>query len=194
MNSAGCHSQPLQCAHVSSSNRFHIIPQRSPPQQQGLVPAYSGETDSEEEGGDKDEKEGRMTDWVKLACLLCRRQFPSKEALIRHQQLSELHKVLTRSKTTSQHFHNETTFVLSVLSLIPEKIWHISLNHPSLFTFSQQNLEQRRVQQEVTGKEASSQLYMKWLYGFLIKYSSYQFYTVTVLFAETYRWTWAPRS
>ncbi|XP_074537634.1 RNA-binding protein 10 isoform X2 [Halichoeres trimaculatus] len=82
--------------------------ERSPPQQQGLVPAYSGETDSEEEGGDKDEKEGRMTDWVKLACLLCRRQFPSKEALIRHQQLSELHK---------------------------------------------QNLEQRRVQQEVAGKE-----------------------------------------
>ncbi|KAK5923748.1 hypothetical protein CgunFtcFv8_000690 [Champsocephalus gunnari] len=66
--------------------------ERSPPQQQGLVPAYSGETDSDEEGGDKDEKEGRMTDWVKLACLLCRRQFPSKEALIRHQQLSELHK------------------------------------------------------------------------------------------------------
>ncbi|KAM9343499.1 RNA-binding protein 10 isoform 2-T2 [Pholidichthys leucotaenia] len=64
----------------------------SPPRQQGLVPAYSGETDSEEEGTEKDEKEGRMTDWVKLACLLCRRQFPSKEALIRHQQLSELHK------------------------------------------------------------------------------------------------------
>ncbi|XP_067096494.1 RNA-binding protein 10 isoform X1 [Osmerus mordax] len=63
-----------------------------PPQQQGLVPAYSGETDSEEEGGEKEEKEGRMTDWAKLACLLCRRQFPSKEALIRHQQLSELHK------------------------------------------------------------------------------------------------------
>uniref|UniRef100_A0A3Q3WW96 Leucine-rich repeat-containing protein 23 n=1 Tax=Mola mola TaxID=94237 RepID=A0A3Q3WW96_MOLML len=64
-----------------------------PPQQQALVPAYTGETDSEEEGGERDEKEGRMTDWVKLACLLCRRQFPSKEALIRHQQLSELHKV-----------------------------------------------------------------------------------------------------
>ncbi|KAM3617410.1 uncharacterized protein V6R79_005784 [Siganus canaliculatus] len=66
--------------------------EHSPPQQQGLVPAYSGETDSEEEGGEKDEREGRMTDWIKLACLLCRRQFPSKEALIRHQQLSDLHK------------------------------------------------------------------------------------------------------
>uniref|UniRef100_A0A8C7WPH0 RNA binding motif protein 10 n=1 Tax=Oryzias sinensis TaxID=183150 RepID=A0A8C7WPH0_9TELE len=66
--------------------------EQSPPQQHGLVPAYSAETDSEEEG-DKEDKEGKMTDWVKLACLLCRRQFPSKEALIRHQQLSELHKV-----------------------------------------------------------------------------------------------------
>ncbi|XP_013873146.1 RNA-binding protein 10 isoform X2 [Austrofundulus limnaeus] len=64
----------------------------SPPRQSGLVPAYSAETDSEDEGGDKDDKEGKMTDWAKLACLLCRRQFPSKEALIRHQQLSELHK------------------------------------------------------------------------------------------------------
>ncbi|XP_012991672.3 RNA-binding protein 10 isoform X1 [Esox lucius] len=67
--------------------------ERSPPQVQGLVPAYSGETDSEgEEGGDRDERDERLTDWAKLACLLCRRQFPSKEALIRHQQLSELHK------------------------------------------------------------------------------------------------------
>uniref|UniRef100_A0A4W6ERD1 RNA binding motif protein 10 n=1 Tax=Lates calcarifer TaxID=8187 RepID=A0A4W6ERD1_LATCA len=74
------------------SDGTHTCLASSPPPQQGLVPAYSGETDSEEEGGEKDEKEGRMTDWVKLACLLCRRQFPSKEALIRHQQLSELHK------------------------------------------------------------------------------------------------------
>ncbi|XP_018581488.1 RNA-binding protein 10 [Scleropages formosus] len=65
---------------------------RSPPQ--GLVAAYSGESDSEEEpGGDKAaDREEKLTDWSKLACLLCRRQFPSKEALLRHQQLSELHK------------------------------------------------------------------------------------------------------
>uniref|UniRef100_A0A3Q2QZY8 RNA binding motif protein 10 n=2 Tax=Fundulus heteroclitus TaxID=8078 RepID=A0A3Q2QZY8_FUNHE len=66
--------------------------EHSPPQQPGLVPAYSAESDSEDEAAEKEEKEGRLTDWVKLACLLCRRQFPSKEALIRHQQLSELHK------------------------------------------------------------------------------------------------------
>jgi hypothetical protein len=28
----------------------------------------------------------------KLACLLCKRQFPNKEALVRHTQLSDLHK------------------------------------------------------------------------------------------------------
>ncbi|XP_072552478.1 RNA-binding protein 10 [Salminus brasiliensis] len=61
--------------------------ERSPPQ--SLVAAYRGETDSEEEGTEREEK---LTDWNKLACLLCRRQFPSKEALLRHQQLSELHK------------------------------------------------------------------------------------------------------
>ncbi|XP_071657296.1 RNA-binding protein 10 [Patagioenas fasciata] len=81
----------------------------SPPR--GLVAAYSGESESEEEGerGDRGERGGGpvpgvpspggvpggsqpLTDWHKLACLLCRRQFPSKEALLRHQQLSGLHK------------------------------------------------------------------------------------------------------
>uniref|UniRef100_A0A2I2ZW08 RNA-binding protein 10 n=1 Tax=Gorilla gorilla gorilla TaxID=9595 RepID=A0A2I2ZW08_GORGO len=69
----------------------HPHPLQSPPR--GLVAAYSGESDSEEEqerGGP--EREEKLTDWQKLACLLCRRQFPSKEALIRHQQLSGLHK------------------------------------------------------------------------------------------------------
>ncbi|XP_052337217.1 RNA-binding protein 10-like [Oncorhynchus keta] len=74
--------------------------ERSPPQVQGLVPAYNGETDSEgEEGGEKD---ARMTDWAKLACLLCRRQFPNKEALIRHQQLSELHKQNLEQRSSQQ--------------------------------------------------------------------------------------------
>ncbi|XP_054472650.1 RNA-binding protein 5-B-like isoform X2 [Anoplopoma fimbria] len=73
----------------------------------GLVAAYSGDSDPEEysvepEGGDGGQD--KMTDWTKLACLLCRRQFPNKESLIRHQQLSDLHKknleVLQRSKMT----------------------------------------------------------------------------------------------
>ncbi|XP_078479209.1 RNA-binding protein 5-like [Lampetra planeri] len=39
-----------------------------------------------------DGKDDKLTDWKKMACLLCRRQFPNKDALIRHQQLSDLHK------------------------------------------------------------------------------------------------------
>ncbi|XP_023810601.1 RNA-binding protein 6 isoform X1 [Oryzias latipes] len=39
-----------------------------------------------------EEKDDKLTDWKKMACLLCRRQFPNKDALIRHQQLSDLHK------------------------------------------------------------------------------------------------------
>lgn len=40
-----------------------------------------------------EEKDSKLTDWKKMACLLCRRQFPNKDALIRHQQLSDLHRV-----------------------------------------------------------------------------------------------------
>lgn len=70
----------------------------------GLVAAYSGDSDPEEGGADPDAADGqdKLTDWKKLACLLCRRQFPNKESLIRHQQLSDLHKknleVLYRSQ------------------------------------------------------------------------------------------------
>ncbi|KAG9276896.1 RNA-binding protein 5 isoform X1 [Astyanax mexicanus] len=56
-----------------------------------LVAAYSGDSEPEE-APEGDEREDKLTDWRKMACLLCRRQFPNKEALIRHQQLSDLHK------------------------------------------------------------------------------------------------------
>lgn len=57
--------------------------------------AYTGDSDPEEGGADPDGEGGqdKLTDWKKLACLLCRRQFPNKESLVRHQQLSDLHKV-----------------------------------------------------------------------------------------------------
>ena len=38
-------------------------------------------------------EEVRLTDWVKLACLLCKRQFKDSETLIKHQKMSDLHKV-----------------------------------------------------------------------------------------------------
>ncbi|XP_050422171.1 RNA-binding protein 5 [Adelges cooleyi] len=43
----------------------------------------------EEANRDEDEQH---TDWNKLACLLCKRQFGSKDILIKHQQMSDLHK------------------------------------------------------------------------------------------------------
>ncbi|XP_077385382.1 RNA-binding protein 5 isoform X1 [Festucalex cinctus] len=68
----------------------------------GLVAAYSGDSDPEEAADGGEGGQDKLTDWKKLACLLCRRQFPNKEGLIRHQQLSDLHKknleVLRRSQ------------------------------------------------------------------------------------------------
>lgn len=62
--------------------------------QGGLVAAYNGDSDPEESISERaTDEEGKITDWKKMVCLLCRRQFPTKEALLRHQQLSDLHKV-----------------------------------------------------------------------------------------------------
>lgn len=64
--------------------------------QSGVVAAHNGDSDPEEGGSDRTvDEEGKITDWKKIVCLLCRRQFPTKEALMRHQQLSDLHKVRT---------------------------------------------------------------------------------------------------
>uniref|UniRef100_A0A3Q4GQF7 RNA binding motif protein 5 n=1 Tax=Neolamprologus brichardi TaxID=32507 RepID=A0A3Q4GQF7_NEOBR len=58
-----------------------------------LVAAYNGDSDPDENGSDRAaDEEGKMTDWKRMVCLLCRRQFPTKDALLRHQQLSDLHK------------------------------------------------------------------------------------------------------
>ncbi|KAJ9579119.1 hypothetical protein L9F63_024774, partial [Diploptera punctata] len=59
----------------------------------GLVAAYGGGSESDEEIEDVLQEDRQHTNWVKLACLLCKRQFPTKESLIRHQQLSDLHKL-----------------------------------------------------------------------------------------------------
>ncbi|XP_075430244.1 RNA-binding protein 5 isoform X2 [Ascaphus truei] len=78
------------------------------PPKRALVAAYSGDSDNEEEperllaGIDED----KLTDFKKMACLLCRRQFPNRDALTRHQQLSDLHKqnldVYRRSRLSEQ--------------------------------------------------------------------------------------------
>ncbi|XP_053326351.1 RNA-binding protein 5 isoform X1 [Spea bombifrons] len=85
-----------------------ITTEEEKPPKRALVAAYSGDSDNEEEPdrllGIIDED--KLTDWKKMACLLCRRQFPNKDALNRHQQLSDLHKqnldVYRRSKMSEQ--------------------------------------------------------------------------------------------
>ena len=68
----------------------------------GLVASYGGDSDNEDteeepaqvqQMPDGQLDESKLTDHVKMACLLCKRQFPSQDALQRHQQLSDLHKV-----------------------------------------------------------------------------------------------------
>ncbi|KAM4721291.1 RNA-binding protein 5-like [Rhinophrynus dorsalis] len=78
------------------------------PPKRALVAAYSGDSDNEEEPERllSTVDEDKLTDYKKMACLLCRRQFPNKDALTRHQQLSDLHKqnldVYRRAKLSEQ--------------------------------------------------------------------------------------------
>ncbi|NXX19808.1 RBM5 protein, partial [Podargus strigoides] len=87
--------------------RYRLLKTWSAGQRRGLVAAYSGDSDNDEDLLERMEnEEEKLTDWKKMACLLCRRQFPNKDALIRHQQLSDLHKqnmdIYRRSKLSEQ--------------------------------------------------------------------------------------------
>lgn len=62
-----------------------------------LVASYGGDSGEESDGGGAIEEDGSvdeasLTDWTKMACLLCKRQFSTKEMLMKHQQMSDLHK------------------------------------------------------------------------------------------------------
>lgn len=62
---------------------------------QSIVASYGGGSDSEEEPDTSPidaPNHVQLTDWNKLICLLCKRQFPSKAVLNKHQQFSDLHK------------------------------------------------------------------------------------------------------
>jgi len=58
-----------------------------------IVAAYGSDSDSDTNDKKKlHDMESSLIDWSKLACLLCQRQFANKETLLKHQQLSDLHK------------------------------------------------------------------------------------------------------
>ncbi|XP_076447925.1 RNA-binding protein 5-like [Babylonia areolata] len=64
----------------------------APASKTGLVASYGGDSD---ESGDEEDgvvDESKLVDWSKLACLLCKRQFQSREILTKHTQFSDLHK------------------------------------------------------------------------------------------------------
>ena len=66
---------------VNDNNTSSLTPlayENSPTQQTAVTP---------------ESEELRLTDWSKLACLLCKRQFKDRDTLIKHQKLSDLHKV-----------------------------------------------------------------------------------------------------
>ncbi|NXJ64699.1 RBM5 protein, partial [Rostratula benghalensis] len=97
------------CGELSEQTTLHfrLLKTWSAGQRRGLVAAYSGDSDNDEDLLERMEnEEEKLTDWKKMACLLCRRQFPNKDALIRHQQLSDLHKqnmdIYRRSKLSEQ--------------------------------------------------------------------------------------------
>lgn len=72
---------------VFSKDLFHQV--LASMKKSGLVAAYGGEgSDSEEESGaglggmgGEERLEEKLVDYTKMACLLCKRQFPNKEAL-----------------------------------------------------------------------------------------------------------------
>lgn len=55
-----------------------------------LVAEYGQGSDSEEDNEEL-QQDDKHVDWNKMACLLCKRQFPNKQTLLKHQQLSDLH-------------------------------------------------------------------------------------------------------
>ncbi|CAK8689156.1 unnamed protein product [Clavelina lepadiformis] len=75
---------------------FAVPPRKAAPSNTGAssgLVSYMKTSDSEsEEEDDEGEEEEKLIDWSKLACLLCRRGFPSKDMLLKHKDLSDLHR------------------------------------------------------------------------------------------------------
>jgi len=67
----------------------------NPSANDSLVAEYGQGSDSEEDAEELHQQhlqDDEHVDWSKMACLLCKRAFPNQETLLKHQQLSDLHK------------------------------------------------------------------------------------------------------
>ncbi|XP_074646992.1 RNA-binding protein 5-like [Tubulanus polymorphus] len=58
----------------------------------GLVAQYGGDSDDSGEEDNEDVNDEKFADYKKMACLLCKRQFPDREILVKHMQFSSLHR------------------------------------------------------------------------------------------------------
>jgi RNA-binding protein 5/10 len=89
---AGWPAKDSTATAAAASSSASLFTKSDSPQQ----PATSSEADAGGSsssggiGGSMSVEE--LIDWNKMACLLCRRAFPSKEVLLKHQQMSDLHK------------------------------------------------------------------------------------------------------
>merc|ERR1711915_678579 len=72
---------------------FQILQRKEEKPDSGLPGlAGYGTDDEDEDSSSTSLAEIKLTDWENLACLLCKRQFQSKEKLTKHNTLSDLHK------------------------------------------------------------------------------------------------------
>lgn len=88
----------LIVAHYVQSDRNNL--HRMSESSASALVSYGSDSEGEGDAGDDEPTtvqaiEEKLTDWTKLACLLCKRQFPARETLVKHQQMSDLHKVIT---------------------------------------------------------------------------------------------------
>ena len=86
----GSLTEVLHVANLLQRNK-QLAERRSAQAAEALVAAYGTDSDSDGEKKPPPSAES-LIDWVKLACLLCKRQFKDKEQLSKHQQVSDLHK------------------------------------------------------------------------------------------------------
>jgi len=89
-------SEPFQKQNTEDL-AFNMLNKKEEPVGSGLarLTGYGSADETEDEvvnNADRNSSDEQFTDWSKLACLLCKRQFPSKEKLIKHNQVSDLHK------------------------------------------------------------------------------------------------------
>ena len=80
-------SEPFQKQNTEDL-AFNMLNKKEEPVGSGLarLTGYGSADETEDEivnNADRNSSDEQFTDWSKLACLLCKRQFPSKEKLIK---------------------------------------------------------------------------------------------------------------